>query len=59
MKRILKKNYIYVYLYNWITFAVYQKLTQYCKSTILELKKKKKKSSGAREIVHYYIKHGL
>ena len=35
----MKKNmkYIYVYLNH---FAVHQKLTQYCKSTILQLKEK-------------------
>ena len=37
-KRIWKRIYTYMYMHNWIT-AVYQKLTQHCKSTILELKK--------------------
>ena len=32
-------------------FAVYQKLTQYCKSTILQLKKKKKPKFTADKLI--------
>ena len=35
-------NYIYVYIYIQLNhFAIYQKLTQYCKPNILQLKKRK------------------
>ena len=33
--------YICTYIYIWFTFLVQQKLTQHCKSTMLQLKKKK------------------
>ena len=40
--------YIHIHIYIWIYiylnhFAVHLKLTQYCKSTIVQLKKKRKK----------------
>ena len=40
MRRKSKKEGIYVYV-ELIHFAVQYKLTQYCKATILQLKKKK------------------
>ena len=40
MEKNLKKNiYIYIYIYIYLNhFAVHLKLTQYCKSTIVQLK---------------------
>ena len=31
-----EKEYIYIYTYMWNHFTVYQKLTQHCKSIILQ-----------------------
>ena len=42
MEKYLKKN-IYLSIYH---FAVHLKLTQYCKSAILQLKKKKMTQKG-------------
>ena len=44
MEKNLKKKKIYIYVY-LNHFAVHLKLTQHCKSTILSLKKKKKRTS--------------
>ena len=39
---VYKHTYIYIYIYIYlIDFAVYLKLTQHCKSTIVQLKKAK------------------
>ena len=39
MEKNMKKN-IYVHLYVWLNhFAIYQKLTQHCKSTTPQFKK--------------------
>ena len=45
MEKNLKTDFIYIYIYIFFLnhFAVRQKLTQYCKSTILNEKEERKK----------------
>ena len=36
-----KRMYIHIEMFDWVTFAVQQKLVQHCQSTIMVLKKEK------------------
>ena len=36
-----EKEYVYIYVYNWITLLYSRNLTQHCKSTVLQLNKKR------------------
>ena len=48
---IYKYIYMYIYIYIYIShFAVYVKLTQHCKSTILQLKNNKGSISSIQEV---------
>ena len=54
MEKNMKKNKIYIYI-NLNHFAVHLELTQHCKSTIIQLKKKKERKS--REDFMSFLNH--
>ena len=49
---------IYIYIHGWVTFSVQQKLTEHCKSTVIEKIKILKKISFKKYSVQIISLHG-